>query len=168
MLLMKCKETAVYPPTFLLKHTHSNVYASIAQSSDAAPFYLVEDIYTSNHNALHSLAHDKVGAWRGLAIMGTGFEAYIHRGLGQQSLVGLAHRSKSVYLGMGLTTTAMPSLADNTVTTHYHRPNHRIGTGMSHAIGSQLQTAPHIFLVSFYTHNAQSYHFYMRKRTITM
>ena len=88
--------------------------------------------------------------------MGTRLETHIYRSLAQQRFVNGLDRCKGIHFGMSLTTTHMISLTDDTATMHYHRPHHRIGTGVVLSAGRKLQTSAHIFFVFRYSVHSSS------------
>jgi hypothetical protein len=74
------EETAVQGLALVFEHTHGHVDAGIAQFLDAAALHFGKLVNAAYNHTAHALADNEVGAGRGLAIVGTGFEADVEGG----------------------------------------------------------------------------------------
>ncbi len=80
---------------------------------DAASLHLGEGVLTANDHAADTFSYYKLGAGRGLAVVGTWLQAHVDGGVGQQRLVVGAHRGKRIDLGMALAAACMIAFADD-------------------------------------------------------
>lgn len=140
-------ETAVELLTFLAKHTHRHPNAGVEQLADAASAHFGEGIDAAHHDTGHALPDDEVGAGRGASIVRAGFQTHVEGGRGEQWLVGRPHRGKTVDFGMTFATAHVVALADDSLSTHEHGADHRIGLGIAAPSARQLKAAAHEALV---------------------
>ena len=75
---MKGKESAVQILALFLKHSYAYLLTRFTQFTYAFPIYLIKTVAATNDDSRYSLTYDKVGTGRGLSIVSTWLEAYIH------------------------------------------------------------------------------------------
>ena len=141
---MESEETAVEPTAFRFQHTYRHLYTGLTQHLYAPALHFGKGVYTPYHHTGHPFLDNQFGTRRRLAVMGTGLQAHIHGGCGQERLILLTYRRKGIYLSMPLATPHVIAFAYDTATGHNHRTHHWVGAGSVKAATCQLQTPPHI------------------------
>ena len=160
MLSMKGEEPPVKPSALLFQNANGDTDTCLAQLLYATSLHLGEIILTPHHHAAHSFLDDKVGAGRRLAVVGTGFQANVHRGLREQVLVLWPNGSEGIHLGMTLPTTYMIALTDDAGLplppgNYYHRPYHGVRPCSVAAVLCQLKATAHELLVCIHFSSGQ-------------
>ena len=131
----------------MLQHAHRDVDAGVAQLLNAAPAHLGKGVYTPHNHTPHAFSDNEIGTRRSLSVVGARFQTHIHHGFMQQLFVLRCHRSKGIHLCMTFAAAHVIALTNDASTGNYHRPNHRIGTGIAASAGCELQAAAHVHFV---------------------
>lgn len=147
MLLVYGDESAVQLQTFLFQHAYLYLNASVLQFLYASSVNLGKWVDTAHNHSPYTFLYNKVGAWRGLAIVGAWLKADIHSAFRQQLFIFRLNAGKGVYLGVPLAASGVVSLANDSSIVDNHRPHHWVGFCVLQSVGCQLQATSHIFLV---------------------
>jgi hypothetical protein len=99
---------------------------------------------TYNHTG-YAHPDNKIRAWWGIAMMGTGLQINIKRRLLQK--IPVPDGPYGIRFGMGLPEKLMVPFPDDPALMNHHRTYHGIGGGIAGSKFSKLQTTLHIFFV---------------------
>ena len=138
LLALKHNETAIKCQTRFFEYPHNHLDTCLAQLFDASPLHFGKGVDASHHHTRHAFADDKVGTGGRFAVMRTGFETYIKRGVGQKRFVFGPNGGKSVHLCVAFAAVNVVAFADNAVVMHDYRPHHRIGLSPQQSATGQL------------------------------
>jgi hypothetical protein len=149
--LVKGYKAAVVFPAGLPKYPGFDLAAMCPEFHNAPATDFNMGVLYSNYYPWDARFHDQVGTRRGFAVVATGFQGDVKRGLFQEG--GICHGTYGPDFGMGSAERAGIPFAYDAVPMGNYCPHHGVRSGSSQTIQRNLKTAGKVFFV--YIHPAK-------------
>lgn len=143
VLLMEGEEASVQLTAFLFQYPYDDLATGIAEFLYAQSVHQGKRVGASYDDAWYTAANDEVGTGRGLALMGTRFQADVDGATAEEFFVLYAR--DGINFSMRTTELTVKPFSYNLPITDYHGSHHRVGWGSCFSQASQLQAALHVF-----------------------